>query len=89
MTGGVGGKSIEDLVHKSSGGGREIKKIKMAGGIKSSMESEELSGGLGQGRAVSSITKSCFSMPSLHGSWMGEGLGYRPRAKQGLSGHPL
>lgn len=36
--GGVGRKSIEDRVHKSSGGGRETKKMKMAGGIKSSME---------------------------------------------------
>lgn len=34
----VGRKSIDDRVHKSSGGGRETKKIKMAGGIKSSME---------------------------------------------------
>lgn len=31
-------KSVEDRVRKSSGGGREIKKIKMAGGIKSCME---------------------------------------------------
>lgn len=37
-TGGVGRKSIEDRVRKSRGGGRENKKIKMAGGIKSSME---------------------------------------------------
>lgn len=36
--GGVGRKSVEDRVHKSSGGGRETKKMKMAGGIKSSME---------------------------------------------------
>lgn len=33
-----GRKSVGDRVHKSSGGGRETKKIKMAGGIKSSME---------------------------------------------------
>lgn len=57
----VGRKSIDDHVHKSSGGGRQTKKIKMAGGIKSSMERKELAGGLGQGRAVGNIQRAVLA----------------------------
>lgn len=70
--GGVGRKSTEDRVHKSSGGGRETKETKMARGIQSSMERrvKELAGGLGQGRAVDSVQKSCFGPACLETGWV-------------------
>lgn len=76
----IGRKSIDDHVHKSSGGGRETEKIKMAGGIKSIME-RRVKNWLGVW-----AREELFWL-SLLGNWMGEGYG--PRAKQGLCGHPL